>query len=82
MNKVKEGFGKLVQKIALKKSEDFNYQLEEFEDLFKQGSQVGMDFMNQMFSDIEFDNINNLGRDGAILKKSLQKKICLKSIFN
>ena len=30
--------------------------------------------MNQMFSDIKFDNINDLGKDGTTLKKLPQKK--------
>jgi len=74
MNKIKEGFGKVVGKVVSKKLGNFKDQLEEFEDLFKQGSQDEMDFMSKMFSDIKFDNINDLGKNGATLKKHPQKK--------
>ena len=74
MNKIKERFGKVVRKVASKKLGDFESQLKEFEDLFKQDSQEGRDFMNQMFSDIKFDNINDLGKHGTTLKKLPQKK--------
>jgi len=74
MNKITDGFGKVVGKVASKKLGGFNGQLEEFEDLFKQGSQDEMDFMNQMFSDIKFDNINDLGKHGTTLKQHPQKK--------
>ncbi len=74
MNKINKGFSKVVQKVASKKLENFKDQLEEFEDLFKQGSQDEMGFMNEMFSDIRFDNINDLGKNGTTLKKVPQKK--------
>jgi len=74
MNKIKERFGKVVRKVALKKLGNFGEQLEEFEDLFKHGSQDEMDFMNRMFSDIKFDNVNDLGKHGTTLKKVPQKK--------
>jgi len=53
---------------------NYKDQLEGFEDLFKQGSQDEMDLMNMMFSDIKFDNIDDLGKDGASLKDVRQKK--------
>ena len=74
MNKITDGFGKVVGKVASKNIGSFNGQLEEFEDLFKQGSQDEMDFMNQMFSDIKFDNINDLGKNGITLRQLPQKK--------
>ncbi|MHA2009993.1 MAG: hypothetical protein ACXABO_21215 [Promethearchaeota archaeon] len=74
MNKVKEGFGKVVGKVASKKLGNFKDQLEEFEDLFKHGSQDEMDLINMMFSDVKFNNINALGKDGASLKKISQEK--------
>jgi hypothetical protein len=74
MNKMTKGIGKVVQKVAFKKLGNFKDQLGDFEDLFKQGSQDEMDFMNKMFSDIKFDNINDLGKDGTTLKKLSQKK--------
>ena len=74
MNKIQERFGKVVGRFALKKFGNFEGQLEEFEDLVKQGSQDEMTFMNQMFSDIKFDNIKDLGKDGTTLKKIPQKK--------
>ncbi|MEE9377317.1 MAG: hypothetical protein V3V33_04695 [Candidatus Lokiarchaeia archaeon] len=74
MNKINEGFGKVVQKFASRKLGNYKDQLEEFEDLFKQGSQDEMDFMNKMFSDIKFDNFNDLGKNGTTLKKLPQKK--------
>ena len=74
MNKINEGFGKVVQKVASKKLGNYNDQLGEFEDLFNQGSQDEMNFMNQMFSDIKFDNIDDLGKNGTTYKKHPQKK--------
>ena len=74
MSKITDGFGKVVRKIASKKLGGFNGQLEDFEDLFKQGSQDEMDFMNRMFPDIQFDNINDLGKHGSTLKKVPQKR--------
>jgi len=74
MNKINKGFSKVVQKVVSKKLGNFKDQLEEFEDLFKQGSQDEMGFMNEMFSDIRFDNINDLGKNGTTLKKVPQKK--------
>ena len=74
MNKINKGFGKVVQKVVSKKLGNFKDQLEEFEDLFKQGSQDEMGFMNEMFSDIKFGNINDLGKNGTTLKKVPQKK--------
>ncbi len=74
MNKINTGIGKVVQKVASKKLGNFQDQLEEFEDLFKQGSQDAMGFPNAMFSDIKFDNINDLGKNGASLNKLSQKK--------
>lgn len=74
MDKIKDRFGKVVGKVASKKLGNFQDQLEEFEDLFKQGSQDEMDFMNMFFSDIKFDNIDDLGKDGTPLKKIPQKK--------
>ncbi len=74
MNKINKGFGKVVQKVASKKFGNFKDQLEEFEDLFNQGSQDEMGFMNKMFSDIKFDNINDLGKNGTTLKNLPQKK--------
>ena len=74
MNKIQEGFGKVVQKVALRKLGNFKDQMEEFEDIFNQGSQNEMDFMNKMFSDINFDNINDLGKGGSTFKKLPQKK--------
>jgi len=53
---------------------NYKDQLEGFEDLFKQGSQDEMDLMNMMFSDIKFDNIDDLGKDGASLKDGRRKK--------
>ncbi len=53
---------------------NYKDQLEGFEDLFKQGSQDEIDLMNMMFSDIKFDNIDDLGKDGASLKDGQQKK--------
>ena len=74
MNKINEGFGKVVQKVVSKKLGNYKDQLGEFEDLFKQGSQDDMDFMNKMFSDIKFNNFNDLGKNGTTLKKLPQKK--------
>ena len=74
MNKINKGFGKVVQKVVSKKLGNFKDQLEEFEDLFNQGSQDEMGFMNEMFSDIKFGNINDLGKNGTTLKKVPQKK--------
>jgi len=74
MNKVSEGFGKVVQKVASKKLGNFKDQLGEFEDLFREGSQDEMDFMNKMFSDIKFENVDDLGKNGATFKKHPQKK--------
>ena len=74
LNKIAERFGKIAVKVASKKLGGFNFQLEELEDLFKQGSQDEMDFMNKMFSDIKFDNINDLGKNGTTFKKLPQKK--------
>ena len=74
MNKINEGFGKVVQKVAFKKLGNFKDQLEEFEDLFNQDSQNEMNFMSKMFSDISFDNINDLGKGGTTFKKLPQKK--------
>ena len=74
MNKIADKFGKVVGKVASKKLGGFNSPLEEFEDLFKQGSQDEMDFMNRMFPDIQFDNINDLGKHGSTLKKVPQKR--------
>ncbi len=67
MNKVSEGFGKVVQKVASKKLGNFKDQLGEFEDLFKEGSQDEMDFM-------KFENVDDLGKNGATFKKDPQKK--------
>ncbi|MFX1569091.1 MAG: hypothetical protein ACFFCV_12070 [Promethearchaeota archaeon] len=74
MNKIMDGFGKVVGKVTSKKLGDFNTPLEEFENLFKQGSQDEVDFMNQMFSEVRFDNIDDLGKDGTTLKKVPPKK--------
>ena len=74
MNKVSGGLGKVVQKVASKKLGNFKDQLGEFEDLFKQGSQDEMDFMNNMFSDIKFENIDDLGKNGTTFKNLPQKK--------
>ncbi|KKN50215.1 hypothetical protein LCGC14_0635110 [marine sediment metagenome] len=74
MNKVSEGFGKVVQKVASKKLGNFKDQLEEFEDLFKQGSQDEIDFINKTFSDIKFENVDDLGKNGATFKKHPQKE--------
>lgn len=74
MNKINKGFGKVVLKVASKKVGNFKDQLGEFEDLFKQGTQDEMGFMNQMFSDIKFDNVNDLGKNGTTFKKNPQKK--------
>lgn len=74
LNKISERFGKIAVKVASKKLGGFNGQLEKLEDLFKQGSQDEMEFMNQMFSDIKFDNINDLGKHGITLKKLPQQK--------
>ncbi len=74
MNRVNKRFGKVFQKVASKKLGNFQDQLGEFEDLFNQGSQNDMGFMNQMFSDIKFDNINDLGKNGTTLKKNTEKK--------
>ncbi len=74
MNKISKGVGNFVQKVASKKLGNFKDQFDEFEDLFKQGSQDEMGFPNSMFSDIKFDNINDLGKNGASLKNLSQKK--------
>lgn len=74
MNRVSKRFGKVFQKVASKKLGNFQDQLGGFEDLFNQGSQNEMGFMNQMFSDIKFDNINDLGKNGTTLKKNPEKK--------
>ena len=74
MNKINKGFGKVVLKVASKKVGNFKDHLGEFEDLFKQGTQDEMGFMNQMFSDIKFDNVNDLGKNGTTFKKHPQKK--------
>jgi hypothetical protein len=74
LNKIKEGFGKVVGKVASKKFGDFDQELGEFEEFLKQGSQDEMDFMNKMFSNIKFDNINDLGKYGTTLKKQPQEK--------
>ncbi|MFX1366940.1 MAG: hypothetical protein ACFFCE_19850 [Promethearchaeota archaeon] len=74
MNKISDRFGKVVGKVTSKKLGDFGGQLKEFEDLFKEGSQDEIDFMNQMFPDIRFDNINDLGKHGSTLKKVSPKK--------
>lgn len=74
LNKIQDRFGKVVRKVTSKKFGNLEVPLEDFEDLFKQGSQEGRDFMNQMFSDIKFDNINDLGKHGTTLKKLPQKK--------
>ncbi len=39
-----------------------------------EGSQEDIDFMNKMFSDIKFENVNDLGKNGATFKKHPQKK--------
>jgi len=74
MKKINEGVGKVFQKVVSKKLGNFKDQMEEFEDLFNQDSQNEMDFMNKMFSDINFDNINDLGKGGTTFKKFPQKK--------
>lgn len=74
MNKVSKGLGKVVQKVASRKLGNFQDQLGEFEDLFKQGSQDEMSFMNNIFSDVRFDNIDDLGKNGISLKKHPEKK--------
>jgi len=74
MNKINEGVGKVFQKVVSKKLGNFKDQLEEFEDTFNQDSQIEIDFMNKMFSDINFDNINDLGKVGTTFKKHPQKK--------
>ncbi len=74
MDKITKGVGKVVQKVVSKKLGNFQDQLGEFEDLFKQGSQDEMGFINNMFSDIKFDNIDDLGKNGTTLKKHPQKK--------
>jgi hypothetical protein len=74
MNKITDGFGKVIGKVASKKFGDFNGQREEFEDLFRQGAQDEMDFMNKMFPDVKFNNINDLGKHGTTLKKIPPKK--------
>jgi len=74
MNKVSKGLGKVVQKVASRKLGNLQDQMGEFEDLFKQGSQDEMGFMNNMFSDIKFDNVDDLGKNGTTLKKQSQKK--------
>jgi len=73
-NKIKDRFVKVIQKVVSKKIGNFNDQLEEFEDLFKHGAQDEMDFMNKMFPNVKFDNINDLGKHGSTLKKVPQKR--------
>ncbi|MFW9971174.1 MAG: hypothetical protein ACFFDF_13355 [Candidatus Odinarchaeota archaeon] len=74
MNAIKGRFGKVVQKVASKRFGNYDDQMGKFEDFFKQDSQDEMDFMNKMFSDIRFENINDLGKDGTTLKKSPENK--------
>ncbi len=74
VNKVKEGFGKVIGKVATKRFGDFDNQLQEFEEMLKQGTQDEMNFMNTMFSDLNFNNINNLGKHGTTMKKVPKKK--------
>ncbi|MFX1574265.1 MAG: hypothetical protein ACFFB0_16100 [Promethearchaeota archaeon] len=74
MDKIKDRFENVVGKVASKKLGNIQDQLGEFEDLFKQGSQDEMDLMNMFVSDIKFDNIDELGKNGTTLKKNPQKK--------
>jgi len=74
MNKINKGVGKVFQKVVSKKLGNFKDQLEQFEDIFNQDSQNEMGFMNKMFSEINFDNINDLGKGGTTFKKHPQKK--------
>ena len=74
MNKIRDRFVKIVRKVASKKFGDFGDQLKEFEDLLKQGSQDEMDFMNMMFPNVKFENIDDLGKHGTTLKKVPPKK--------
>ena len=74
MNKIKDRFDKVVQKAASKRFGDFGGNVEGIEDFFKQSSQDEIDFMNKMFPDVKFDNIEDLGKHGTTLKKIPRKK--------
>jgi hypothetical protein len=74
MSKIKDRFGKTVEKVSSKTLGKYKDQLTEFEDFFEEGSRDEMDFMKMMFSDIKFDNIDDLGKHGTTLKKVPQKK--------
>jgi len=50
MIKINKGVVKVVQKVASKKLGNFEDQLGDFEELFKQGSQDEMDFMMVMIN--------------------------------
>jgi hypothetical protein len=74
MKSIRKGFDKVAQKVVSKRLGSYSDQMEEFEDFIKQSSQGEANFMNQMFSDVKFDNINDLGKHGSTLKKVPQKK--------
>ena len=74
MSKIKNGFDKTVEKVSSKTLGKYKDQMTEFDDFFEEGSQDEMDFMKMMFSDIKFDNIDDLGKHGTTLKEVPQKK--------
>jgi hypothetical protein len=74
VKRIRKGFDKVARKVVSKRLGSYSDQMEEFEDFFKQGSQDEVNFMNQMFSDVKFDNINDLGKHGTTLKEVPQKE--------
>ncbi|MDX1798575.1 MAG: hypothetical protein R3255_08000 [Candidatus Lokiarchaeia archaeon] len=74
MSKIKNGFDKTVEKVSSKTLGKYKDQMTEFDDFFEEGSQDEMDFMKMMFSDIKFENIDDLGKHGTTLKEVPQKK--------
>jgi hypothetical protein len=74
LSKIKDRFDKTVAKVSSKTLGKYENHVTTFEDFFEQGSQDEMDFMKMMFSDIKFDNMDDLGKHGTTLKKVPQKK--------